>query len=497
MDASTAHNVTQHTRSTLSDPPKQQAVSQAWTAESAGFAVSACVAAICIAQLTIWLVPVRVLAIAAIAAAAATNICSIMLRRLKRHGLRAYLPKPMLEQLQKTYGTLPPLICDFIITRNIEVHCRTLLEFLRDDNLGKKISPYIPILFGLDNAETQIYLEAAPPNVRSNLLRPGLAHMLPSGLHHLLLGNAEQSLGMGEQAAKDAVSAFVPSAEMWAVQPPAVMAAVSGSSGESPKWPAQALRAILQRRFLLTIIAGFDGVGLSGRRLTMVGGAASLAALVAFVRGGSIVPARYVRIIAVVSAVLWVLRLIRQQSDNMAKSNTSTATATAAVIRKLLRSPGRPNEGASNSGSSQEMLAALNHVLLPALPYGFLSPGKVTAAYTAVRQQSSVSDSTPARPPSVATRLTFDGFSTEQAQPVNAPPVSTGPRGASPLVALGLKPAESSVVSSMGSGPNALSDTIVQTLARLRDRISQGSQDPASVALILAILLFITLQIKR
>ena len=64
----------------------------------------------------------------------------------------------------------------------------TLLEWIRDDSLSKKLAPFRPLILGLSDDELALYLDSAPPEIRELLLRKGLGNLLPASTQALLFG---------------------------------------------------------------------------------------------------------------------------------------------------------------------------------------------------------------------------------------------------------------------------------------------------------------------
>jgi hypothetical protein len=141
--------------------------------------------------------------------------------------------------------------------RSLSPHTRallsrtTLLDFMRDDSLAKKIAPYVPFALNMDDAEVELYLRAAPPDVRASLLRPGLAHLLPPGLRALLLG-APRAAAVAREDAELAVITAVEDAALGRVaQTPPQHDEEEGGDEEEEEEAARGVDAAAEQQQLL------------------------------------------------------------------------------------------------------------------------------------------------------------------------------------------------------------------------------------------------------
>lgn len=132
----------------------------------------------------------RVLALTGAAIACAAYAAAIVARKVKREGLATYMSPAARQMLRET----------------------TLLEWLRDDSLSRKIAPLRPFLLGMSDDEVRLYLHAAPSHLRTTLLQPGLARALPDGLKALLLGNEADTIAAGVQEHERSAAAEAPAA---------------------------------------------------------------------------------------------------------------------------------------------------------------------------------------------------------------------------------------------------------------------------------------------
>ena len=255
----------------------------------------------------------------------------------------------------------------------------TLLEWLRDDALSRRLAPYRPLLLGLSDDELALYLDSAPLATREILLRPGLGHHLPEGLQTLLFGErgrrraATITDGTAPPLTADtppppaggvATDAAAPTAAEPPYLLPSILAAAASrprrlppagepalplvpastaaavvlaadsappSSAPPAEWQSEVIAAVLKHRFYGKVCGVLDGGGLSADVLldwALLGSAATM--LVSLLRRATSSPRSSRPLFPPVSLVLgaptaatWLLLLVRWVADKEERSFAS------------------------------------------------------------------------------------------------------------------------------------------------------------------------------
>ena len=139
---------------------------------------------------------------------------------------------------------------------------------MKDATLSNKLKQYAPLLLGLSEEETQVYLQNAPTEFRKYLLAPGLIHFLPRFVKRILLP---------EDLHSDRV---ISSEQTVAPLPQAQRSGRTPRSRVDPQWAATFFRTIVRKRARSVLAATWDGaVGSKVRTYGRIGSLLVLAEL--------------------------------------------------------------------------------------------------------------------------------------------------------------------------------------------------------------------------
>eukprot|EP01138_Halocafeteria_seosinensis_P002606 gb/GECG01002664.1/.p1 GENE.gb/GECG01002664.1/~~gb/GECG01002664.1/.p1 ORF type:complete len:349 (+),score=40.09 gb/GECG01002664.1/:1-1047(+) len=135
-------------------------------------------------------------------------------KRFRKRGLIRYLPDGIQEQL---------------------LH-QTLLDWMKDATLSNKLKQYAPLLLGLTESETKLYLDSAPRPFRNQIMKPGLVHFLPGFLRGVLLPESDTTMAEQESSAGN-----------------------NTNSDVDPKWAETLFRILAQKRVQQVVNSVWNG----------------------------------------------------------------------------------------------------------------------------------------------------------------------------------------------------------------------------------------------
>lgn len=230
---------------------------------------------------------------------------------------------------------------------------RTLLQWLRDDSLPKKVLPFLPFLISLSDEEVHAYLQAAPREIQGALTTKGLARLLPQSAQAWILGHEETAT---MDASVDDASSSTSGAIIRSSRP----------NTEVPPWAVRVLSMFMRRRLLRGAEHVLDACGVPGEGASLD---VALAVTVLWAVQAALAPRGWVKSTAIFNSatmLVWGVYVARK-SVRGALHALQPVTMQGDTLARLGPQPAEVTQG------------ELEHVEIPRLPV--IAPSvKVTVA---------------------------------------------------------------------------------------------------------------------